>query len=209
MLLARWLRLVSKNCYRLFHRLLFLSAPSSPFFNARWKLFSYNLPKLYSPNCGPLHAFPKPRLSYFLIFLGWARVCWPLLCLCRHFVYLRYVWIQSQRAAVASNHLPTNLATHLPTSATLYLMIQQLQHTSVVKETWQYDWLECLLVTVQPFFHHYFASAIVGSALGREYVWETGRSAGACYDTAVSRRSTPRTVGGGVSPLLPIECSFR
>jgi hypothetical protein len=30
-----------------------------------------------------------------------------------------------------------------------------------------------------------------------EYVWETGRSAGACYDTVVSRRSTPRTGGGG------------
>jgi hypothetical protein len=40
-------------------------------------------------------------------------VCWPLLCLCRPFCILRYVWILTERAAVASRR-STNLATHLP-----------------------------------------------------------------------------------------------
>jgi hypothetical protein len=31
-----------------------------------------------------------------------ARVCWPLRCLCRPFVFLGDVWIRTQRAAVAS-----------------------------------------------------------------------------------------------------------
>ncbi len=40
-------------------------------------------------------------------------VCWPLLCLCRPFVFLKDVWIRTQRAAIA-NRLDINLATHPP-----------------------------------------------------------------------------------------------
>jgi hypothetical protein len=47
---------------------------------------------------------------YFVYF--WRdRVCWPLL----HFVFLRDVWIRTQRASVGgANMCATNLATHLP-----------------------------------------------------------------------------------------------
>jgi hypothetical protein len=54
-----------------------------------------------------------------------ARVCWPLLCLLyvAHFVFLRDVWIQTQRpvqsiaSRCAITHLP-KLATHLPNLTT-------------------------------------------------------------------------------------------
>ncbi len=50
---------------------------------------------------------------YFFLFLaGWSVLTTPL-CPCRPFCSFRYVWIRTQRAAVASRRA-TNLATHLP-----------------------------------------------------------------------------------------------
>ncbi len=64
---------------------------------------------------------PRPLFGYF-----WrATMCWPLLRLCRHFVFLRDVRIQTQREAVTSRystklttyplliHPSPSLATHL------------------------------------------------------------------------------------------------
>jgi hypothetical protein len=53
------------------------------------------------------------RLKVLLYFFWRARVCWPLLAYVVHFVFLRDVWIRTQRAAVASRRA-TNLPTHLP-----------------------------------------------------------------------------------------------
>jgi hypothetical protein len=64
MLLARWLRLVSKNCYRLFQRLRFLSAPSSP--ATFLKTLFLLLPKLR----GPTRLFPNPPKLFFDIIWG-------------------------------------------------------------------------------------------------------------------------------------------
>ncbi len=51
-------------------------------------------------------------LFFFSIFFWRARVCRPLLCLCRPFmIFLRDVWIRTQSAAVAS-WCATDLATH-------------------------------------------------------------------------------------------------
>ncbi len=63
--------------------------------------------------------FSPPANIFFCTYIYWrARMCLPLLCcLCRPFLFLRYVWIRTQRAAVASRRT-TNLATHLPLLAT-------------------------------------------------------------------------------------------
>jgi hypothetical protein len=49
-------------------------------------------------------------LQCFFFYLFWqATVCWPLPAYVAHFIFLRYVWIRTQRAAA------TKLVTHLPT----------------------------------------------------------------------------------------------
>ncbi len=54
----------------------------------------------------------------FCIFFWRARMCLPLLCLRRHFVFLRDVWIRTQKAAFASrrsyqlSHPSPSLASH-------------------------------------------------------------------------------------------------
>jgi hypothetical protein len=55
-----------------------------------------------------------PNYIFFCIFFWRARVCWPLLCYVVLFVFMRYVWIRTQRVAAASR-CATNLATHLQT----------------------------------------------------------------------------------------------
>jgi hypothetical protein len=52
----------------------------------------------------------------FCIFFGRARVYPPLFDYVAHFIFVRDVWIRSQRAAIASRRA-TNLATHLPNIA--------------------------------------------------------------------------------------------
>jgi hypothetical protein len=55
------------------------------------------------------------RIDDFLYIFWRAKVCWPLLCLCRaYFVFLRENWIRTQRAGVASSHPSPYIAAHLP-----------------------------------------------------------------------------------------------
>jgi hypothetical protein len=55
---------------------------------------------------------------FFFFFFLRVRVCSPLFfAFVAHFVFLREVWIRTQRAAIASRRATThlhNLATHLP-----------------------------------------------------------------------------------------------
>ncbi len=46
---------------------------------------------------------PDPHFLFYYYFFCWARVCWPVLRICRYFFWReRDVWIRAQRAAVAS-----------------------------------------------------------------------------------------------------------
>ncbi len=54
---------------------------------------------------------------FFHYFFGGARVCWPLLCLCRPFCVFEICLDSTLIATVASGRA-TNLATHLPNLAT-------------------------------------------------------------------------------------------
>jgi hypothetical protein len=51
--------------------------------------------------------------SIFFVYLFSGLLYWPSIAAVAHFVFLRDVWIRTQRAAVASRR-GTNLATHLP-----------------------------------------------------------------------------------------------
>ncbi len=56
---------------------------------------------------------PSIKKEYLIIrflYFWHAKVRWPLLCLCRPFVFLKDVWIRTQR----ENRLDINLATHPP-----------------------------------------------------------------------------------------------
>ncbi len=69
------------------------------------------------------------RDSLFIFLFFWRdRVCWPLLC----FAYgAHFVWIRTQRAAVASR-CATNLATHLPfTRRDSYCRVQNIFSSAV------------------------------------------------------------------------------
>ncbi len=80
-------------------------------------------------NDGDPCGFGSTTLSVAAIFClffggGRARVCWPLLCLCRPFsIFLRGVWIRTQRAAVASRRA-TNLAIHLASLCIFYAFFE-------------------------------------------------------------------------------------
>jgi hypothetical protein len=46
----------------------------------------------------------KIAFCFFFTFFWRAKMCWPLLCLCRPFCIFRDVWIRTQRATVASSN---------------------------------------------------------------------------------------------------------
>jgi hypothetical protein len=64
-------------------------------------------------------------LSFFEYFLGGLKCVSHSFAYVTYFVFLRDVWIRTQRAAVASRRA-TNLATHLPSP---YLTANHLFHT--------------------------------------------------------------------------------
>ena len=61
---------------------------------------------------GPNQCFSRPEMFFFYLFGGLECVGHSFADVA-HFVFLRVVWIRTQRAAVASRR-DTNLATHLP-----------------------------------------------------------------------------------------------
>ncbi len=53
-------------------------------------------------------------IYFFILYIfGGANLCWPLHCHVAKFVFLRDVWIRTQRATIARRRA-TDLATHLP-----------------------------------------------------------------------------------------------
>ncbi len=79
--------------------------------------FTTSLRRTFKGRGGPGGRFPTQN-NFFDIFLAGQSV-WPLLC--SHFVFLRDVWIRTERAAVTCRRA-TNIAILLPTQPSVSLL---------------------------------------------------------------------------------------
>jgi hypothetical protein len=91
--------------------------------------------------------FPVCRRFTVFVYIFWRATSWPLkFAYVAHFVFMRDVWIRTQRAAVASRRA-TNLSAHLPILARVRAMAWL---TGLVQGTLFGNWLLCLFSCTFP-----------------------------------------------------------
>jgi hypothetical protein len=71
--------------------------------------------------------------DFFVYLFGGLECVGPSLAYVTHFVFLRDVWIQTQKAAAASRRT-SNLATHLPLFPLIFVPTLQRQNTEISKQ---------------------------------------------------------------------------